>query len=1140
MSDLDGKIAELQRKIQVELQCKKAGQMMRTQLRDRQAIAQCDQSIHDAQKRIEFLEAEMAKVAMKKQRRDTTSISISPSSSSTTSSSSTVSNSGDSTSTDASPAPQQVPKRLSSLNNLNSSSPSSSPSSSTTNVSQGLSSGDSLSPNASVSSFPSSVTAVIPPPVPAKKRITDLDQRKAEAPISTAKVTLKLHEIAFKLDVEKKVKTATERMNKLYSLDPSMGDKKSRAEVSNKIAESNEKLVLLKRALQRYQGLYIGGDDDDEDDDQEEQTSLTSDPHLPPKKAGDPANPGEEEEEEEGQNAAVPGLSPRRLKVAAARRGVTGTLYLKIGMARQLAHAPARGVFRGATGPETSVAVRVDSESFGRTRVSKQQRWAEEMTIPLERANEIELTLYDRGSGDQEIPVGLTWFKLAELVEELRHQQDQAALNGPPISHHHNRTPSSDPNAPAESSLFQEEAARFRQQQQQSSSSSSSSSSPSSSNAASAIPAQGSNAPSVSVEGWWDVEPVGQIHVQLRYVREGGRRAGKGKGGRATSRLGRQGAVRKRREEVHELHGHRFISQQFYNIVKCALCAEFLLNGSGYSCEDCRFTCHKRCYPKVVTRCVSRVTSSDKDAEPEEDEEEAQLNHRIPHRFEAFTNLSANWCCHCGLMLSLGGAKHRSASRRCSECGLTSHESCSPLVPDFCGMSMEMANKMLSEVRAAKRRTEEREKRAKMQAATAAASPTTSSHPSQLGSGEAYPSLPMPGPSSGDGASPVSPPSSSHHQGMAVTVMPDAVPPPGMTGSKASPMGPPTTSPSSSKTLTNQSLDHFNLIRVLGKGNFGKVLLAEEKATGNLYAIKVLKKEFILQNDEVESTRSEKRVFQAANRERHPFLVGLHSCFQTSTRIYFVMEYVNGGDLMLHIQKQQFSETRAKFYAAEVLLALEYFHRNDIIYRDLKLDNILLAADGHVKIADYGLCKEEMGYGATTNTFCGTPEFMAPEILLEQRYGRAVDWWAFGVLIYEMLLGQSPFHGDDEEEIFDSILEDEVLYPINMSRDSVSILQRLLIKDPPKRLGSGPSDAEEIKAHPFFKDVDWDAMLQKRIPPTFVPAIRSRTDTSNFDEEFTKEPPVLTPLHSRLTQGDQAQFQNFSYVAEWAGEEKGW
>jgi classical protein kinase C len=244
------------------------------------------------------------------------------------------------------------------------------------------------------------------------------------------------------------------------------------------------------------------------------------------------------------------------------------------------------------------------------------------------------------------------------------------------------------------------------------------------------------------------------------------------------------------------------------------------------------------------------------------------------------------------------------------------------------------------------------------------------------------------------------------------------------------------------------------------------------------------------------------------------------------------MEYISGGDLMLHIQRGQFGTKRAQFYAAEVCLALKYFHENGVIYRDLKLDNILLTLDGHIKIGDYGLCKEEMWYGSTTSTFCGTPEFMAPEILLDKKYGRAVDWWAFGVLIYQMLLQQSPFRGEDEDEIYDAILADEPLYPIHMPRDSVSILQKLLTREPDQRLGSGPTDAQEIMSQPFFRNINWDDVYHKRIQPPFQPQISSATDTSNFDSEFTSVTPVLTPVQSVLSQAMQEEFRGFSYSAD--------
>lgn len=305
-------------------------------------------------------------------------------------------------------------------------------------------------------------------------------------------------------------------------------------------------------------------------------------------------------------------------------------------------------------------------------------------------------------------------------------------------------------------------------------------------------------------------------------------------------------------------------------------------------------------------------------------------------------------------------------------------------------------------------------------------------------------------------------------------------------------------------------MEDFNCISVLGRGHFGKVLLAEYKKTGKLYAIKALKKGDIVTRDEVDSLMCEKRIFEVINASQHPFLVNLHGCFQTSDHVCFVMAYSPGGDLMTHIHTSIFSERQTRFYSSCVLLGLEFLHQNKIVYRDLKLDNLLMDADGYVRIADFGLCKEGMGHGDRTSTFCGTPEFLAPEVLTDNNYTRSVDWWGLGVLIYEMLVGESPFPGDDEEEVFDSIVNDDVRYPRFLSPDSVSLIQKLLQKNPEMRLGAGEEDAAEIKRHPFFKGVDWDVLLAKRMKPPSVPVIKTTKDVSNFDQEFTSLKPVLT------------------------------
>uniref|UniRef100_A0A7N6FHK3 protein kinase C n=1 Tax=Anabas testudineus TaxID=64144 RepID=A0A7N6FHK3_ANATE len=331
------------------------------------------------------------------------------------------------------------------------------------------------------------------------------------------------------------------------------------------------------------------------------------------------------------------------------------------------------------------------------------------------------------------------------------------------------------------------------------------------------------------------------------------------------------------------------------------------------------------------------------------------------------------------------------------------------------------------------------------------------------------------------------------------------------------------------------NLQDFKCVAVLGRGHFGKVLLAEYKSTGEMFAIKALKKGDIVARDEVDSLMCEKRIFETVNCVRHPFLVNLFACFQTQEHVCFVMEYAAGGDLMMHIHADVFSEPRAVFYAACVVLGLQFLHDHKIVYRDLKLDNLLLDTEGYVKIADFGLCKEGMGFRDRTSTFCGTPEFLAPEVLTETSYTRAVDWWGLGVLIFEMLVGESPFPGDDEEEVFDSIVNDEVRYPQFLSTEAISIMRRLLRRSPERRLGAGERDAEEVKKHLFFRNVDWNGLLAKKVKPPFVPTIQDANDVSNFDDEFTSEAPILTPPREPrvLNSEEQNMFSDFDYIADW-------
>ncbi|KAI8928294.1 kinase-like domain-containing protein [Entophlyctis helioformis] len=327
------------------------------------------------------------------------------------------------------------------------------------------------------------------------------------------------------------------------------------------------------------------------------------------------------------------------------------------------------------------------------------------------------------------------------------------------------------------------------------------------------------------------------------------------------------------------------------------------------------------------------------------------------------------------------------------------------------------------------------------------------------------------------------------------------------------------------------SANDFELLKVVGRGSFGKVLQVRKKDTGRIYAMKVLVKKEIVERQEVQHTLSERNVLIQAT---SPFLVGLKYSFQTPEKLYLVLDYMNGGELFYHLQKETaFSEERAKFYVCELILAIEHLHKFNIVYRDLKPENILLDSNGHIALTDFGLCKENVAYDEVTNTFCGTPEYLAPEVLTGVGYGKAVDWWSLGILFYEMTTGLPPFYSENTNLMYKKILHNQLVFPPGFSPLAQSLCQGLLNRDPKQRLGGGPEDSEAIKQHPYFADVDWSRLSKRRVKPPFKPTVVSETDTSNFDPAFTEAMPIDsvkddTPLSGSV----QENFRGFTYTDE--------
>lgn len=348
-----------------------------------------------------------------------------------------------------------------------------------------------------------------------------------------------------------------------------------------------------------------------------------------------------------------------------------------------------------------------------------------------------------------------------------------------------------------------------------------------------------------------------------------------------------------------------------------------------------------------------------------------------------------------------------------------------------------------------------------------------------------------------------------------------------------------TTVPTDAATQRKAGLTDFEPISVIGKGAYGKVFLVRKREADqertNLYAMKVLRKaSIVLHGKDAEHTKNERTILEEV---RHPFIVTLHYAFQTQAKLYLILSYASGGELFTYLANEKmFSEDVARFYLAELLLALEHLHELGIIYRDLKPENVLLNATGHVLLTDFGLSKVALD----ARTVCGTIEFMAPEVLDDHRaegYDKMVDYWSLGVMMFDMLTGSPPFTGNNRKKIMDGILKKKIVWPKYMTAQARDLCNKLLQKNPAKRLGAGVNGATQVKQHNFFRKMDWVKLAKLEVTPPLVPELSTPDDTSNFDAHFTTMPPMDSPCDIGLAMGDVESdpfdhFAGFSYVAE--------
>ncbi|XP_046353959.1 ribosomal protein S6 kinase alpha-1-like [Haliotis cracherodii] len=322
----------------------------------------------------------------------------------------------------------------------------------------------------------------------------------------------------------------------------------------------------------------------------------------------------------------------------------------------------------------------------------------------------------------------------------------------------------------------------------------------------------------------------------------------------------------------------------------------------------------------------------------------------------------------------------------------------------------------------------------------------------------------------------------------------------------------------------------FELLKVLGQGSFGKVFLVRKitgEDAGTLYAMKVLKKATLKVRDR-QRTKMERDILADVN---HPFIVHLHYAFQTEGKLYLILEFLRGGDLFTRLSKEvMFTEEDVKFYLAELALALDHLHGVGIIYRDLKPENILLDSEGHIKLTDFGLSKESIFDEKKTYSFCGTVEYMAPEVVNRKGHGTAADWWSYGVLMFEMLTGALPFQGANRKETMTQILKAKLGMPQFLSPEAQSLLRALFKRNPVNRLGSLPNGIEDIKKHAFFSTIDWENLFKRAVMPPFKPAVVQTDEVFYFDQEFTNRTPKDSPGIPPSATAHEL-FRGFSFVA---------